>query len=98
MKRFAILALAVLALGVSAPIAVAQEGEEEGGETAVVEEPQFEGEPPAVVISPEVESSEDEPWTFRYLVPTLVVIGVLLVVGLGAAYYFRVKTKYKVVE
>ena len=96
MKRFVILTLAVVALVAGAPVAGAQE--EEGGETVVVEEPEFEGEAPAVVIPPEVESTEDEPWTFRYLVPALVVIGVLLLVGLGVAYYFGVKAKYKVVE
>ena len=102
MKRFVISTLAVLIVVAGASVAGAQSEEggetEGGGETVVVEEPEFEGEPPAVVIPPEVESTEDEPWTIRYLVPALVVIGVLMVVGLGVAYYFRVKARYKVVE
>ena len=45
----------------------------------------------------EVEA-EDLPWTSRFLPPTLVLLTVLLIVGLGAYYIFGIRRKYEVVS
>ena len=41
---------------------------------------------------------EDAPWTWRFIIPTLMVVFVALMVGLGASYYLRIKSRYRVVR
>ena len=53
---------------------------------------------PAVIIEEDEGLAEDEPWTFRFLVPTVMVLTLLLVVGLVVAYQLRIKRRYRVVE
>ena len=69
-----------------------QEGEEESPAELAPE-----GQTPAVVIEDEEGAAEDVAWTFRFLVPTLMVLTLLLVVGLLIAYQLRLKRRYKVV-
>lgn len=69
-----------------------QDGEEEAPAELAPE-----GQDPAVVIDDEEGAPEDVAWTFRFLVPTLLVLTLLLVVGLLVAYQLRLKRRYKVV-
>ncbi|HUG74225.1 MAG TPA: hypothetical protein VMM81_00920 [Acidimicrobiia bacterium] len=83
MRRYtitALLAVAVLTLGAGS--AFAGEGAPPGDGPAVTQ-----AEPPAL--------DEDEAWTFRYLVPTLLAMGVLAVVVTALAYGRRVKGRYR---
>lgn len=53
---------------------------------------------PAVPVVPAAPISAEAPWTWRFIIPTLLVVIVALTVGLGAAYYFRIKSRYRVVQ
>lgn len=53
---------------------------------------------PAVVFTDDEGVPDEEAWTFRFLVPTLLVLTVFLVIGLLAAYQLRLKRRYKVAE
>jgi hypothetical protein len=76
----AMLAVAILSLGVGS--ALAGEGASPGDGPAVTQ-----ADPPVL--------DEDEAWTFRYLVPTLLAMGVLAVVATAVAYGRRVKGRYR---
>lgn len=51
---------------------------------------------PAVVVDSTPAVTEDEAWTFRFLVPTLAVLTGLALVGSFAAYGVRVRARYRV--
>lgn len=74
------LAVAILSLGVGS--AFAGEGAPPDDGPAVTQ-----AEPPAL--------DEDEAWTFRFLVPTLLAMGVLGVAVTALAYGRRVKGRYR---
>lgn len=84
--------LAVLVFG---PAALAQEEEAPADEpAAVVDVPE-----PAVRIVPETPAEVEAPWTFRYLIPTSLVIAVLVVVGSIVAYFVKVvRTRYRLIQ
>jgi len=80
--RNLVLVLAVaFSLGAAAP-ALAQE-----------ENP---GEGPAVVLEDEAEEESDEAWTFRYLVPTLMVGSAVVVLAVLVGYGIRIRGRYRV--
>lgn len=86
MRRYTIIALltiAVLSLGATAAVA---------GEEA----PPSDG--PAITQAEPPVLDEDEAWTFRYLVPTLLAMGVLAVAATALAYGRRVKGRYRLVR
>ncbi len=87
MKRLAALVLALMSLalpahGVTAPVVVAQQAQDG----------------PAVVIDDSEAIPADEAWTFRYLVPTLMALVLVLVVGLFVWYQRAVSGRYRVTE
>ena len=53
---------------------------------------------PAVEAPEEAEDDEENPWTFRFLAPAMVVIGVITVGAASAYYVFRVRNRYRVVS
>ena len=64
------------------------------GEGAVVDIPE-----PAVEIVPEAPAEVEAAWTFRYLVPTSLVIALLVVVGSIVAYFLKVvRTRYRLIQ
>ena len=98
MRSLLVIALAAMALLVFTAPAFATEGTtEETTTTTVVEEPVFENGEPAVVIPPVEEAEEEQPWTSRFIYPTIVVGTILLIVGLVWAYNRRIRHRYKVV-
>jgi len=76
--------VAVATIGV-APLAFAQEGPGRADE-------------PAVVIDEGGAVEEDAAWTFRFLVPTLVVVTGVALAGTVLFYGVRVKGRYRVVR
>jgi hypothetical protein len=63
-------------------------------EVAVVDVPE-----PAVEVVPEVPSEAEQAWTFRYLIPTSLVIALLVVVGSIVAYFVKVvRTRYRLIQ
>jgi hypothetical protein len=85
--------LVVTALPTLAPAAVAQE---EG----TTEEAQLPAdEQPALPIAETESAAEaEEAWTFRFLVPTLLVIALVAIVGTVLLYAVRVRGRYRVVR
>lgn len=53
---------------------------------------------PAVLVEEEVAAPEEEAWTFRYLIPTLVGATGLAMAGVVIGYGVRVRGRYRVVE
>lgn len=82
--RILVAALAVFAV-LGAPPAFAQ-SEDTGGEG------------PAVVIEEDSGAVEEDAWTFRYLVPTLLLLTGVGVVAVVVGYGVRVRGRYRVVE
>ncbi len=63
------------------------------------EEPMFEeGQEPAEIAPPESESEEEQPWTYRFIAPTIVILGVLTTIGVVAYHGVRVRSQYEVVD
>lgn len=93
-KRLTVLALLAVLLVTFAPAAAMaqEEGEGEGTtETTVVDD----GGAAVPVPAPE-EADASQPWTARYLPPTLVALTALLVGGLTLYYFFGIRRKYDV--
>ena len=103
MRRiFAITTLALLGLLLLASVpAVAQE-EGSTSETVVDEattDTVLDYKTPAVSIVEVPEESLEQPWTIRYLVPTMIVLGGALVFGTVVQYFLKVvRPRYKTVE
>ena len=86
--------MALLVVGVAAGAAVAQEGE---GETTETTEVVDDGGAAVPVPAPE-EADDEQPWTARYLPETLVLLTVLVIGGIAAYYFFRIRGRYEVVS
>jgi hypothetical protein len=92
------LLVSVLLVSLAAPVAAVEQspGEEPAAETtAVVSDYQ-----PAVEVDLRAEADAgQQPWTTRFLVPTTVVLGALVVFVTVVQYFTRVvKNRYKVIE
>lgn len=53
---------------------------------------------PAVLVEEDAAAPEEEAWTFRYLVPTLLGVTGIGVVAVVIGYGVRVRGRYRVVE
>lgn len=51
---------------------------------------------PAVVVADEAPPPEDDPWTFRFLVPTVLAMSGMALLVVIVAYGRRVKGRYRV--
>ena len=94
-------ALATLAVVSLAVVSTALAQEDEGGEIAEVTETTdgfAPGTEPAVVISTSGADEDEAAWTFRYLVPTLLVLSGLALAGLFVWYGLGIKGRYRVVR
>ena len=56
------------------------------------------GEGPAVVLEEDAEAIDEQAWTFRFLVPTLILGTALAVVGVVVGYGVRVRGRYRVTQ
>lgn len=98
MKRLTTIVLvAVFALALAAPAFATESSTDEATTTTVATTPDFGGNPPAVVIPVLPEEEEDQPWTARFIYPTLVALTIVLVAGTGVMYNRSVRKRYKVV-
>ncbi|MDR9450762.1 MAG: hypothetical protein RI637_06030 [Acidimicrobiia bacterium] len=76
------------------PAALAQEEAPADEPGAVIDVPE-----PAVRVVPEAPIEVEPAWTFRYLVPTSLVIALLVVVGSIVAYFVKVvRTRYRLIQ
>jgi len=77
-----------------APAVLAQEEVPADDSGAVVDVPE-----PAVKIDREAPDEVEPAWTFRYLIPTSLVIALLVVVGSIVAYFVKVvRTRYRLIQ
>jgi hypothetical protein len=53
---------------------------------------------PAVVVEEPAPAPEEEAWTFRFLIPTLVGATALAIAAVAIGYGVRVRARYRVVE
>ena len=100
LARIASLAMVALVLFALASPALATQSSEEpsGGTETTTTSPAFDGDPPAVIIPPVVIEVEEQPWTARFIYPTLAVATVLLIAGVAIGYNRRIRKKYQVVS
>ena len=93
-RRVFLLVITGLLVLMLAPAALAQEEAPPEDTPALVDVPE-----PAVRIAPEAPAEEEPAWTFRYLIPTSLVIGLLVVVGSIVAYFVKVvRTRYRLIQ
>ena len=99
MRSLLLLFVGLLAL-ILAPAGIAQEEtpvdptDTTVGEGAVIDVPE-----PAIEIVPEVPVEDEPAWTFRYLIPTSLVLALLVVVGSIVAYFVKVvRTRYRLIQ
>jgi len=92
--------LATLVLVANAVPALATESESEPEpettETTLAPEPVFENGEPAIIIPPVEEEIVDQPWTSRFIYPTIVAVTVLLLIFLAIWYNRNIRRKYEV--
>jgi len=105
MKRFSRIAILLVLIGAHAALAVlpalATEGTEEPTSTTVAEEgpaPTSDIEPAVPVTTPS--QTEDLPdWTYRYMIPTGIVLAVLVIMVTAVQYFTRVvRRRYRIVK
>ena len=101
MRRSGRLTAILLALGVLFVLGVApaigQEDTEEAGEAEVISEVEV-GEP-AVVVAEDPPSEPIPDWTYRYLIPTTLVLTAVVVLLTSIRYFTNVvRKRYRVVE
>lgn len=100
-----VLLLALIAsflVAMAAPLGATEGATEDEGtettETTVAPEQVFQNGEPAVVIPPAEEAEEDQPWTSRFIYPTIVIVTILLVIGLVIGYNHSIRNRYTVVD
>ena len=92
-RRLILVLTALLVLAIpSAALAQEEEGSADEEPAVVVDDGGA-----AVPVPPAEIEAEEQPWTSRFLPPTLVLLTVLTIVGLGAYYVFGIRRKYEVV-
>ena len=90
--------IVAMALPVFATEGATEDEGTETTETTVAPEPIFENGEPAVVIPPPEEAEDAQPWTSRFIYPTLVAVTILLVIGLIIGYNHSIRNRYTVVD
>lgn len=53
---------------------------------------------PAVLVEDDVSAPDEEAWTFRFLIPTLIAVTALGIAAVVIAYGVRLRGRYRVVE
>ena len=98
--RLVVLSLiAVLFMVVVSPAHATEDSTEtEVTESTVAPVQISEGEGPAVEVPPGVIEVPAQPWTARFIYPTIVVITILLILGLIIAYNHKIRNRYEVVS
>lgn len=96
-QRFAVFALmSTLMLAIALPAFATQDSTEgESTETTVTAEHDHLA--PAVPAPPPEEVDEEQPWTARFIYPTIVAVTVILLIGLAIGYNRSIKKRYTVV-
>jgi len=92
-----IVALAAPTVALASTEALVVATEEPAGSTTAG--PQFEeGSVPAEIAPPAASADEEQPWTTRFLAPTLLAIGVITLVGSVLYYGVRLRSRFEVID
>jgi hypothetical protein len=99
-RTFLVACLAVLAVVMVALPVLATEGttEDDMVTTTIAPEPVFENGEPAVVVPPAGSVEAEQPWTARFIYPTIVLVTIVLIVGLVIGYNRSIRNRYVVVS
>jgi hypothetical protein len=100
-RSLAILASALAIIFFALPAFAAEEAPEDTVTESTVAEEQsgVVDVAPAVTVPPAAEDEATADWTYRYLIPTLLAIAIVVVVATTIQYFMRVvRNRYKVVE
>ena len=90
------LMMLTLALAAGAGTALAQEGGEGDGEAA---EGAAVAPEPAIAVPDDAPQEPDPEWSYRFLVPTALILGTVAVVGAVVMYFVRVtRNRYRVIK
>jgi uncharacterized membrane protein YhiD involved in acid resistance len=89
---------AVLVVVLAAPALATESQPDPGATTTTVAPAQPEGEQPAVVIPDVPPEEEAQPWTSRFLYPTIVAVTIILILGLVIGYNRSIRHRYKVIS
>lgn len=93
-RAVAPLLILLLVVGWAAPVAAQETPPAEAGSAEEVAPME-----PAVVVEPPAAAETTQPWTYRYLVPLLIVLALLTVFGTVVQYFVRVvRGRYKLVR
>lgn len=104
-RRFLLLvSIALLVVATAFPALAVEEPETTEGTTETTVATENDGAaadvpPPAVTVPNTAAEEETADWTYRYLIPTLLALAVLVVIVTTIQYFVRVvRNRYKVVE
>lgn len=105
-RRLAATSLVIFAVSAFSLVAVATEAPEttvatdtSGATETTRAEGGGSGVEPAVTVPSEVADPGPDDWTYRYLIPTLIALAVLVVIATTIQYFLQVvRKRYKVVE
>jgi hypothetical protein len=67
-----------------------------GAAPAIAQEEMTGDNAPAVVLEDDAPAVEEDAWTFRYLVPTLLGMTGIAILGIGLGYAVRIRGRYRV--
>lgn len=98
MRRFVFSALLVLAYTTVPAAAIPDMALPEAVAAEVAAAPQVVAQEPAVEVPEQAEAEEEQPWTARYLIPTLLAISALVLLVVGVSYGVRLRGRYRVVQ
>jgi hypothetical protein len=99
-RRALVLALVLIAVvALSTLPALATEGDGETPTETTVAEEATDGMKPAVPVEPEAPEEVSQDWTYRYMIPTGIALGVIVIVITSAQYFTSVvRKRYRIVE
>lgn len=95
----ALVASGLLAVGAPALAQTTETTVAETTGTSVAEAPAAGGYEPAVVAEPAAPSEAEQPWTVRFLIPTLLALATIVLFATAVRYFTNVvRARYRVVE
>lgn len=90
-RTFALFVLAAASLSVAAPAVMAGTVLPSSNDTVIAQ--------PYVEVESAVDEADEPQWTYRYLIPTVVALTVVLIIGTVIMYFVKVvRGRYTVVE
>ena len=91
--------IVVATLSISAPVLATEETTDTAATESTVASIEDAGVTPAVTVPPVEADTGPDDWTYRFLIPTLIALAVIVVIATTVQYFIQVvRKRYKVVE